>query len=133
MNIIIYRVSCNLEIHNELKEEYCICPFCDKPIDEVNSVLYDCCENSILIDDKHILCKNCGTIDGTRVEKEYADFYENRYTIRKKSIYHGKYLIKNTINGLVNVCRIDIPYELRQKILKICETIEPVIAQLNGN
>ena len=80
-------MSCNLEIHNELKEEYCICPFCDKPIDEVNSVLYDCSENPILIDDKHILCKNCGTIDRTRVVNEYVDFYENRYRIRKKSIY----------------------------------------------
>ena len=92
-----------------------------------------CYENPILIDDKHILCKNCGTIDGTRVGNEYADLYENRYKIRKKSIYRGKYLIKNTINDLVNVCRIDIPYELRQKVLKICQTIEPVIVQLNGN
>ena len=48
--------------------------FCDKSIDEVNSALYDCSENSILIDDKHILCKNFGTIDGTRLEKEYADY-----------------------------------------------------------
>ena len=68
-------MNCNLEIHNELlKDEYCICPFCDKSIDEVNSALYDCCENSILIDDKHILCKNCGTIDGIRLGKEYADY-----------------------------------------------------------
>ena len=86
-------MSCNLEIHSKLKGEYCICPFCDKPIDEVNGVWYGYCENSILIDDKHILCKNCGTIDGTRVEKEYANFYENRYKIRKKSFYRGKYLI----------------------------------------
>lgn len=56
-------MSCNLEIL-----------FCDKSIDEVNSALYDWSENSILIDDKHILCKNFGTIDGTRLEKEYADY-----------------------------------------------------------
>lgn len=42
-------MSCNLEIHTELKKEYCICPFCDKTIDEVKSVIYDCCENPIYI------------------------------------------------------------------------------------
>ena len=55
-------MSCNLAIRDELKKEYCICSFCDKTIDEVRSVLYDCCENPGLIDDRHILCKNCGTV-----------------------------------------------------------------------
>ena len=98
----------------------------------MKSVVYDCCENPILIGDRHIVCKNCGTIDGTRVVNEYVDFYESRYRIRKKSIYHRKNHIENTINDLVYVRCIDIPYELQQKILKIFQTIEPVIAQMNG-
>ena len=50
-----------------------------------------------------------------------------------KSIYHRKCDIENTINDLVYVYRIDIPYESRQKILKIFQTIEPFIDQLNDN
>ena len=60
-------MSCNLAIHNELKKEYCVCPFCDKTVDEVRSVLYDCCENPGLIDDGHILCKNCGPVMETEL------------------------------------------------------------------
>ena len=55
-------MSCSLEIYNELKKGYCICPFCDKTIKEIKSAIYDCCENPILIDDKYILCKNCSTV-----------------------------------------------------------------------
>lgn len=93
-------MSCNLAIRKGLKKEYCICPFCDKTIDEVRSVLYDCCENSGLIDDRHILCKNCGTVYGNRVANEFVNFYENRYIIRKKTICHRKYHIENVLNAL---------------------------------
>ena len=80
-------MSCSLAIREGLKKEYCICPFCDKTIDELRSVLYDCCENPGLIDDRRILCKNCGTVYGNRVAKEFVNFYENRYIIRKKKLF----------------------------------------------
>ena len=83
-------MRCNLDIHNELKKEYCICPFCDKNIDEVKSVIYDCCENPILIVDRHNLCKNSGTVYGNRVVNDFVYFYKYRYRITKKSIYHRK-------------------------------------------
>ena len=71
-------MSCNLAICKGLKKEYCICPFCDKTIDEVRSVLYDCCANPGLIDDRHILCKNCGTVYGNRVANEFVNFMKIR-------------------------------------------------------
>ena len=53
-------------------------------------MLYDCCENPGLIDDRHILCKNCGTVYGNRVANEFVNFYENRYIIRKKNYLSSK-------------------------------------------
>ena len=51
-HLIIYRVSCNTEIHNEITNfGYFVCPFCDKKIADNNCVKIDesCCENKELI------------------------------------------------------------------------------------
>ena len=63
-------------------------------------MLYDCCENPGLIDDRHILCKNCGTVYGNRVTNEFVDFYENRYIIRKRTICHRNEFLRGL--GTVN-------------------------------
>ena len=53
-----------------------------------------------LIKDNLLECKNCGQVHDYLTADEYIDFYENRYRIKRKSIYYRKYHIINTLNDI---------------------------------
>lgn len=46
---------------------------------------------------KETVCTNCGLYYGYDYINEFIDFYENMYKIRRKSVYHRKYHIDNTL------------------------------------
>ena len=129
-------MSCNSVIHNELKnmEEY-TCPFCDQQLAEVNSsVVVSCCSNQEMLNDNGVsLCTNCGSVHCYDYVKEYVDFYENMYKIRRKSVYHRKYHIENMINGICRDNGFQISVKDSGKILKIFEEIDTVLPLVNKN
>ena len=96
---------CNNEIHQLLiQEDYVNCVFCNEQIQDPGKPERDfCCDSMRLIKDNFLVCKNCGQVHDYLMADEYVDFYENRYRIKRKSIYYRKYhsiphtRIKNTL------------------------------------
>ena len=93
---------CNKEIHELLIQEGQVnCVFCDKQIqDPGKPERYFCCDSMRLIKDNLLVCKNCGQVHDYLTADEYIDFYENRYRIKRKSVYHRKYHIINTLSDI---------------------------------
>ena len=96
---------CNNEVHELLiQEDYVNCVFCNEQIQdpepEPEPERYFCCESMKLIKDNLLVCKNCGQVHDCLIADEYIDFYENRYRIKRKSIYYRKYHINNTLNDI---------------------------------
>ena len=93
---------CNNEVHELLiQEDYVNCVFCNEQIqDPGEPERYFCCESMKLIKDNLLVCKNCGQVHDYLIADEYIDFYENRYRIKRKSIYYRKYHINNTLNDI---------------------------------
>ena len=75
-------MNCNDELHVSLIESGdIVCPFCDFQLTHVKQkpLRYDCCENpEIINDNKMIVCRNCGIVQGYESLVDYIDFYENR-------------------------------------------------------
>ena len=110
-------MNCNKDIHNELTRmgEF-DCPFFDEELMEVDADPENCCdEKDVINDNGEIVCRNCGIVYGYAYAKEYINFYENRYKIRRKSIYHRKYHIEN----IMNKAGVKISYNDRNKIYKV--------------
>ena len=93
---------CNKKIHELLiQEDYVNCFFCIKQIqDPGKPERYFCCESMRLIKDKLLVCKKCGQVHDYLTADEYVDFYENRYRIKRKSVYYRKYHINNTLKAI---------------------------------
>ena len=124
-------MNCNLEIHHEFKNmgEF-TCSFCDQQLKDFMSVEKDdmCCDDKELITE-HV-CRNCGVVDSYETTPRYIDFYENKYKIRRKSVYIRKYHILNVISGIdidENNNNIQISYSNREKILRIFILINQVL------
>ena len=110
-------MNCNKDIHNESIEigEY-YCPFCELQLMEVDVKEESCCNQpDIIVDNSEIVCKNCGIVQGYKPVKEFIDFRENKFKLRRKSVYHRKYHIENVIfnmnikmsrNNLERICKI---------------------------
>ena len=84
---------CTEEIHQMLihEEDAVNCIFCNKQIqDPGEPKRYFCCGNMKLVKDGYLVCKNCGQVHDYLRADEFIDFYGNRHTIRKKSVYHRK-------------------------------------------
>ena len=60
------------------------------------------------------------------------DFYENRYRIKRKSVYHRKYHILNVINDIAENNNIQVGYYNREEILRIFRLIGQVTPQVNN-
>ena len=93
---------CTKEIHQKLiqEEDAVICIFCCKQIqDPGRPKTYFHCGNMNIIQDRYLVCKNCGQVH-EYFACEYVDFYENRHRIKKKSVYHKKYHILNVMQWL---------------------------------
>ena len=81
---------CNKEIHELLIQEGQVnCVFCDKQIQDPGKPERYFCSD-----------KNCGQVHDYLTADEYIDFYENRYRIKRKSVYHRKYHIINTLSDI---------------------------------
>ena len=62
---------------------------------------------------------------------KYANFYENRHKIRKKSVYHRKYHIMNVMNDIAQKNNIQIGYYNRENILRIFKLIYQLSPDVN--
>ena len=85
-----------------------------------------------LIKDKLLVCKNCGQVHDYLTADEYVDFYENRYRIKRKSVYHRKYHIINVMNDIAQINGIQIGYYNRENILRIFRLIDNVTPEVNN-
>ena len=110
--------------------------FCNKQINErkVTKTFYECCDNQDIInEDGKVVCKSCGIVFYYKYFREYVDFNENKYKIRRKSFYIRKYHINNTINKICDDNRIQLKNADRLKIFEIFDKINKVIPELNHN
>lgn len=79
------------------------------------------------------ICKQCASVHEYQTAREYIDFYENRYRIKRKSVYNRKYHLQNKIRSLVELNNIQISYSDQQKILDIFKTIDKILPIVNNN
>ena len=98
-------MSCNSVIHDELKNmEETTCPFCGKQLVNVENFkkpIESCCSKQEIINDNGMnVCKNCGLVQYYNYHIDYIDFNENKYKIRKKSVYIRKYHIDSVLNSI---------------------------------
>ena len=119
---------CNNEVHELLIQEVFVnCIFCDKQIqDPGKPERYCCCESMKLIKDNLLVCKNCGQVHDYLTADEYIVFYENRYRIKRKSIYYRKYHIINTLNDIAQKNNIQLEYYDRESILRIFKLFDRI-------
>ena len=125
-------MNCNKDIHDELiNMEEVVCPFCNQQLIEVKAKSSDTCcnEPDFVNDNKKIVCKNCGLVDGYEQVEEYVNFYENIHRIRRKSVYHRKYHVENVINKAgINISRDKI-----DKICRVFDEIEKIAPSIDNN
>ena len=132
-------MDCEIGIHEafiELKQN--ICPFCKQPLEDekkcdIIEEYYLCCDcREIVINNGYIVCKNCGIVQGYKKAKEFINFYENLYRIRRKSIYHRKYHLNNILMDIGTKYNITFSVEQKNKIMRIFSEIGKILPQING-
>ena len=126
-------MSCNFQIHDELKNMMeSTCPFCDQQLVEVVKVVEPCCsEQHMETVNGMNICINCGSVHGYDYVKEYFNFYDNMYRIRKKSIYHRKYHIDNLMNIISFKNNIQVTQKQMNQIHKVFIEIDSVLHEVN--
>ena len=126
-------MNCNDDIHNELKVTEILCPFCDKRIAKSNPIKLICCDNQKIINDNSMqVCVSCGIVQGYNFSKEYVDFYYNMNRFVRKSVYHRKYHINNTIIDIEQKYNIKISTCQKNKIDAIFCEIGKILYEVNG-
>ena len=125
---------CNKKVHELLIQEGQVnCVFCNKQIQDPGKPRrYFCCDSMRLIKDNLLLCENCRQAHDYLTADEYIDFYENRYRIKRKSVYHRKYHIINVMNDIAQINGIQIGYYNRENILRIFKLIDNVTPEVNN-
>ena len=106
-------MCCNRIIHEEISREfdYINCPFCYKQISNQVKAnrFFECCDNQDIInEDGKVVCRNCGVVFYYKYFREYIDFNENKYKMRKKSVYIRKYHVNNTIDKICDDNQIQL-------------------------
>ena len=112
----------NMHMYLLTEENQAMCPFCEEQLMDVKTVETKCCDRlniTVTVDGFKIVCTNCGLMHGFKSANEFVDFYENRHSIRKKSVHHRKYHILNVMNDIAQKNNIQIGYYNREKILRI--------------
>ena len=125
---------CDKSVHFYLNQEnYIERPFCYKQIQNSNPIKSTCCNNmEITNNGSCFICKQCSSVHGYQTARGYIDFYENRYRIKRKSVYNRKYHLQNKIRSLVELNNIQISYSDQQKILDIFKTIDKILPIVNN-
>ena len=67
-----------------------------------------------------IVCRSCGIVQGYETAREYVDFYQNKYRMKRrmKSVYHRKYHINNVLTDLSLKYRITFSVAQKNKIME---------------
>ena len=132
-------MDCEIGIHEafiELKQN--ICPFCKQPLEDekkcdIIEEYYLCCDcREIVINNGYIVCKNCGIVQGYKKAKEFINFYENLYRIRRKSVYHRKYHLNNILMDIGTKYNITFSVKQKNKIMRIFSEIDKILPQIKG-
>lgn len=128
-------MNCDVNVHDYLKEDgEIICPFCGIQLGDVLVTEEVCCENMNLIKDNGAnVCGSCGSVHGYDLVNEYIDFYDNMYQIRRKSVYHREYHLRNRIDFLSSKNEVQITFKDKEKIIRIFCDIDKILPQINGN
>ena len=79
-----------------------------------------------VVSDKLNFCKSCGVVHGIPIAPEYIHFYENMHKIKKKSVYHRKYHIRNKIIDVVQDKNVE-------KAIKIFNVEKEVVVVHRGS
>ena len=126
-------MCCNSQIHDELKSmEECTCPFCDRLLVEVDKVVESCCsEQNMETVDGTKTCINCGLVHGYDYVREYFDFYNNMYKIRRKSVYNRNYHIDNVLDNISCENNTQLTHKQRDRIHKVFIEIDGVLHMVN--
>ena len=134
-------MNCNIELHESLIElGDIVCPFCDQNLEDSDEkprdrlAKYDlCCDcQDIINNDGMIVCRSCGIVQGYETAREYIDFYENKYRMKRKSVYHRKYHINNVLTDLSLKYRITFSVVQKNKIMELFSVIGKILSQING-
>ena len=134
-------MNCNIELHESLIESgNIVCPFCDKNLEDSDEkpqdrlAKYDlCCDCQDIINNSGmVVCRSCGSVHRYETSTEYVDFYENKYRMKRKSVYHRKYHINNVLTDLSSKYRITFSVEQKNKIMRIFSVIGKILPQING-
>ena len=132
-------MDCEIGLHEafiELKQN--ICPFCKQPLEDEKKrdnieEYYLCCDcQEIVINNGYIVCRNCGIVQGYKKAKEFINFYENLYRIRRKSVYHRKYHLNNILMDISTKYNMTFSVEQKNKIMRIFSEIGKILPQING-
>ena len=128
-------MSCN-DLHESFIESGdIVCPLCDLQLTCVKQkpLRYDCCESpDIINDDGKMVCQICGVVQGYASVEEYVDFHSNKHKLKRKSVYHRKYYIDNTLIRLTTEYNVILTYEQNKKIKKVFNEIGQILPQVNG-
>ena len=133
-------MNCNIDLHESLIESGDIlCPFCNQKFDfnkkpQDHLVKYDlCCDcQDIINDNKMLVCRNCGIVQGYESLVEYVNFYENRHKLKRKSFYHREYHLNNKILDIEEKYNMKISYHQKCKIDRLFIEIGKIINEVNG-
>ena len=134
-------MNCNMELHESLIESGdIVCPFCNQNLEDSDekprdrsAKYYLCCDcQDIINNDRMIVCRSCGIVQGYGTVREYVDFYENRHKIKRKSVYHRKYHINNILMDISTKHNITFSVEQKNKIMRIFSEIGKIFPQING-
>ena len=132
-------MNCEIGLHEGLiKLREIVCPFCKQPLEDEKpresiENYYLCCDSQDIINDNgSIVCRNCGVVQGYKTAREYVDFYENRYRMRRKSVYHRKYHLNNILMDISTKYNMTFSVEQKNKIMRIFSEIGKILPQING-
>ena len=77
------------------------------------------------------VCKNCGLVQYYNYHIDYIDFNENKYKIRKKSVYIRKYHIDNLLNSITSENYIQLTFNQKDQIHKAFIEIDGILQKVN--
>ena len=125
---------CNSQIHDELKNmEENSCPFCFQLLVEGDNITEPCCFDQNMGNKNGMnVCLSCGSVHSCHYANEYVDFYHNMHRIYRKSVYHRKYHIENTLNDLCIRNNIVLTHNQRDQIYKVFDEIGEILHLVNG-
>ena len=92
-----------------------------------------CCSQMKLVKNRGSkVCRSCGQVRHYIPVSGYTDLYENKYKIKRKSIYQRKYHIHNLLHKICEKHFIDL--HNKNKIMRIFKEIQEKLQdQLNKN